>query len=154
MAIIGCAFAGANIGIGVNMVGRPGVGQQYALVFNYDDCNFMGLETGIYYNQYTQGVSVSNTNFGGVDGIYVPSGIQGPDQLLVNNCQFGPLLGNAIWAQSPLPNMMISCCEFYIPDSSSSWAILMEHDYLPAITNNIFHSLGLPAALPTVLVLV
>jgi hypothetical protein len=142
VSIHGCGISGANAGIGINVVGRSGVGEEYALVLNISSCNLMNLNVGLFYNELVQGVAVSNTNFGGHYGIYIPNGIGGPDQLTVVNCQFGPLFNTAIWAQSPCANTLISNCVFYIPDNDDAWGILLEEDWYYTITNNTFHSQG------------
>jgi hypothetical protein len=60
-----------------------------AFVYNFSGCTFNTLNIGINYNNYCQGVTVSQSNFtGDTIGIFCPSSLSGLEQLSVTQSQF------------------------------------------------------------------
>ena len=62
----GFSVAG-NSGGGTIAVDLIGSASGYAVVANFDACTFNGVEAGIYYQNYVQGVAVTNSNFNGFE---------------------------------------------------------------------------------------
>ena len=90
----GFSVAG-NSGGGTIAVDLIGSASGYAVVANFDACTFNGVKAGIYYQNYVQGVAVTNSNFNGFEqngdyGIEVV-GTTGVGQLSVANSQFGQI---------------------------------------------------------------
>jgi nitrous oxidase accessory protein NosD len=72
-------------GNGLNIAGSEYV---IPVVFNINGCGFVGLDTGMIYGNYVQGVTINQSNFTHVQtGISVPSGEIKLDQLAVKNSQ-------------------------------------------------------------------
>jgi hypothetical protein len=83
--VIGPSAHNAGVGVKLNST----VGAYYPIVFNFQGCQFNELSQGIYYGQNVQGVTVNQSNFtNDSNGIWVPSGITGTDQLSVSGSQF------------------------------------------------------------------
>ncbi|HKD66089.1 MAG TPA: hypothetical protein VKB84_04560 [Candidatus Binataceae bacterium] len=88
----GGAFADATSGNGVLVQGASAT--VIPVVFNFTNCNFQGLANGILIGAYTQGVSVSQSNFtSNFSGIGLPAGASatGLDQLAITTSQFANL---------------------------------------------------------------
>lgn len=82
----GAAYSGTGISLSA--------GSSYACIFNLTSCNFSYLNTGLLIGSYIQGVTVSQSNFGGNMSIYVPSTNAGYiDQIGVANSQFANGVG-------------------------------------------------------------
>lgn len=78
-------------GIGTNIVGLPG-SSTYAVEIDIAKSNYFGLNTGIVYNSFVQGVTVDQTNFTFVtNGIISNASETGAlVQLAITNSQFNP----------------------------------------------------------------
>lgn len=124
----------SNSGIGVNL---SSANPPNGIVYNFVNCTFNFLATGIVYGNDIQGVAVSNTNFNSNTGISVPSGESGLDQLVVSNSQFGINVGTGINIQSLLPNTQIVGNLFIIPGTSNG--IVLNNTGLFSIVGNSFN---------------
>ena len=77
-----------SVGTGVNLQGST-VNAFYGVVYNFCDCLFNYLNSGVVYGNYIQGVVLTQTNFtGGTFGVISQPGEAGIlDQLALTNCQ-------------------------------------------------------------------
>lgn len=107
-------------GTGVLIEGLPSGGAKYGIVFNFTNCSFYNNGIGIEIGSYTQGITVSQSNFvNGVTGIYVPSGLSGvQSQLAVNNSNFNET-GNDISIQSPLDDVILTGNLIYVDPNTT-----------------------------------
>lgn len=104
----------ANSGIALDLQ-RSSHTPFYGIQYNLVSCAFYNAGIGIQYGDFIQGVTCTGCNFGGITGIFQTTGIGAEDiQLVLVNCQFGPLLGNGILLESPLLDVMITGCMFTI----------------------------------------
>jgi hypothetical protein len=73
-------------GTGIALVGSSGA---FGVVYNVSQSTFQGLEYGIYYGSYSQGLTVTGgTNLSENNvGIYVPNGVVGTTELVLANSQ-------------------------------------------------------------------
>jgi hypothetical protein len=97
--VLNCYVAGPSAynGIGVQW---QGAAANFAIVLNIQSSQFRNMNAGLYINGYAQGLSVLDTNFSGIYGIYQASGALSLAELNVANCQFGPMTGFGIVLQS------------------------------------------------------
>jgi hypothetical protein len=122
-------------GIGVVMQGSAG---DPAVVFNVTGATFNYLSKGIVYAQQVQGLTVSQSNFTGDGyGIYVPSGLNGLDQLTVQGSQFNCATAG-IDVGSYLSNTLFSANLFIVPNTGAG--IQLEQAYLYSAVGNSFNS--------------
>lgn len=93
-----------NAGIGVVLAGAS---TAYSIVFNFVNCCFNQLATGLSYGDYVQGVAIVNGNFVCQTGILIVNGT-GTEQLSVTNSQFGMLAANSIGIYAPSNTNVLS----------------------------------------------
>ena len=83
--------ASGGHGTGINLSGLP-ASSTYGVAYNISNCCFSGMDIGLIYGSYIQGVTISQCNFtGGITGIYC-TGSGALEQLSVLGCQFGGLV--------------------------------------------------------------
>ena len=108
-------YGGSSNGVGfeaASVSATPGV------VYNFSQDTFEGLADGIVYGSYTQGYSISQSNFTAVPtAVYAPSGEFGLTQLNIANSQFG---FSVINLQSSVGNLNITGNLFIIQASTSA----------------------------------
>ena len=109
-------------GIGVQMGGANGQAESYVL--NVSNSYFALGYAGLYFNDYWQGAAISNTNFGGLNGIVqTPLATQNdpldsPAQLQVVNSQFN-CAQYAIYLQSDVMDTAISNSLFILGNANA-----------------------------------
>lgn len=124
-------------GIGINISGSASL---VPVQFNAFGCLFSNLAAGIVYGTYTQGLSVSGSNFTNCDyGIHAPAGITGLDQLSVSNSQFncftaGIRLETAIIQTQIVGNVFLV--------ESTSTGVFLDHCSSTQIIGNSFGNSG------------
>lgn len=103
------AFGGAGTGVTI-----AGTSLLNPAQFNFTSCVFDWNIVGINYGNFTQGVSVSQSNFvGGTEGIAAQVGVTNPDQLTVTGSQFN-VTAVAIVEAVNVPNTMIYGNQFIV----------------------------------------
>jgi hypothetical protein len=135
-------------GTGIDIAGNPpGILPQppnpepYTVVHNIDSCGLYNLGTGIIYNTYVQGITVTQTNIvNGTTAILLPSGAVGATQLACSGCNFNTF-GNQIILLAPIATVLITNCSFYIPNSTAGLAFNSTGSG-QSITNNLFIGLS------------
>lgn len=132
--------ADGTAGIGIDIAGNPpGIPpvEPYTVVHNIDSCGLYNLGTGIIYNTYVQGVTVTQTNIvNGLTGIFLPAGAIGATQLACTGCNFNTF-GNQIILAAPIATVLIANCSFYIPNNTAGIAF-NSTGAGQSITNNYF----------------
>jgi hypothetical protein len=114
-----------------------------ACVHNFQGCTFNYLGIGIYYTAYVQGVTVNQCNFtGDNNGIVVPGGQPGLDQLNVTNCQFNTYQ-NGILCQSNVGAIMI-VGNFFLVQNNSAGITLQNYSLFTIMGNTFNPALGSP----------
>lgn len=152
VTVIGSAhggdFAGyAGQGLGIDFTGSSGNGSApQGVQYNIAGCQFNYLQAGVQYNDWIQGLSISQTNFtGGKFGIHVTPPNQGQDQLIVTGSQFNDS-AYGIWDEAGIPGLVISNNYFLIPTpTSNNAAVFLTDVYTAAISNNHFQRIGASA---------
>jgi hypothetical protein len=131
-------------GVGVYMTGSSGSGAPpQGVQFNFSSCLFTYLNMGIQYNNWTQGVAVSLSNFvGGKYGIYVNTPSQGQDQLTVIGSQFNDS-DAGIYDNIGIAGLMVVGNYFFVPTPASGNAgIQLAAEYEAVISGNVFQRVG------------
>jgi hypothetical protein len=124
-------------GIGIDVGGNSSGFYQYTVVHNIDSCGLYNLGTGIIYNTYVQGITVTQTNIvNGTTAILLPSGAVGATQLACSACNFNTF-GNQIILLAPIATVLITNCSFYIPNGTAGLAFNSTGSG-QSITNNLF----------------
>ncbi|CAE6747112.1 hypothetical protein R69658_02539 [Paraburkholderia aspalathi] len=96
-------YASGPSAVGGNGVQLTSTSTAPGVVYNFQGCSFNWVTNGIYYGNYIQGVTVSQTNFtGGVNGIFAPSTALALDELTVTASQFNTT-SNGILLQNNVP---------------------------------------------------
>lgn len=110
----------------------------YAIYHNVSKSTFNELNFGIIYGTYSQGLTITQTNFqNGVTAIYVPPGSVGQAQLQVSDSQFNDS-GNAISILSDVGGVMIHNNDFFSSPSNSS-VLITPYDEV-TVTGNVFNA--------------
>lgn len=105
--------------------------------FNIQQSFFNALNVGIYYDNYTQGVTVNQSNFTGVNqGILAIPGESLLDQLVVTASQFNCFF-NCILIQTPMNGLMISNNFFLVQNNANG--IVLQNVAQFTITGNTFN---------------
>lgn len=113
----GMHFVGPSA-IGGNGVILAGNSTTPAVIFNFTDSYFETLNQGIVYGQYTQGVTVSQSNFtGGNYGVANSNALPGLDQLIVMGSTFECVHGGIV-LMTGVPNTNITGDLFIIPSNA------------------------------------
>lgn len=136
---INCNFVGPTVA-GYNGPGNGVVLQGTALlppvIFNFIGCNFQYLNNSIYYGDYVQGVTVTNSNFNGVlYGIVSSATTNDKSELIVSCSQFN-MRGAAVFCQSLIPVMTFANNFVFI--NFSSIGVAQTVAGLFTITGNCF----------------
>ena len=140
------ALPSANSGVCVSIQGNS---TNFALVHNFTDCIFYSGAVGLIYGTYTQGITVSQCNFGSNTGISVPSGGVALAQLTVNASQFG-CNNNCIEILSLISGVAVIGNAFYYPtDTTPTIGVYMSFSGSPSIqgttiTGNFFGGHSVP----------
>jgi hypothetical protein len=122
-----------------------GTATALGVVYNFQGCTFNYLGVGIYYAAYVQGVTVNQSNFSGdTDGIVVPSGQAGLDQLNVTNSQFNTY-NNGILTESNVGAIMIAN-NFFLVHNSSNGITLTNYGLFSIVGNTFNPAVGSPSA--------
>lgn len=111
----GCVFDGnaafGGNGTGISISGSPSLNP---VAFNITSCVFNWNTIGLDYGTYTQGVSVSQSNFtGGTYGIAALAGALNLDQLTVQGSQFNQTTADILLTAN-IPNLMVIGNEFIV----------------------------------------
>jgi hypothetical protein len=132
--------AAGTAGVGMDIAGNPpGIApvDPYTVVHNIDSCGLYNLGTGVIYNTYVQGITITQTNIvNGLTGIFLPAGAVGATQLACSGCNFNTF-GNQILLSAPIATVLITNCSFYIPNSTAGLAF-NSTGAGQSITNNYF----------------
>lgn len=130
--------AGPGTAAGTGLIIGTGSSSIIPIIYNISNSGFFNWNTGLQINAYTQGVQVTNSNFtNNNNGLLVPSGQPGLDQISVSNSQFNSLTnGFNIYIQSAVPNVAISNNVFLINNTSSG--VNMQATSTTSITGNLF----------------
>ena len=99
--------ATATSGTGIHFAGAGGSSNNYSIYHNISKSTFNALTAGVLYDTYTQGVTISQSNFqNGYVGIWITSGCSGLAQLNVTDNQFAQSFRD-ILIQSPISPLTI-----------------------------------------------
>jgi hypothetical protein len=115
-------------------------------VINLIGDSFYTTSIGLKYGTYTQGVTVSQSNFQtNVDGIFAPSGETGLDQLSVVGSQFNDSSAGII-IQSPLKHMALQSNLVYMQTSPATYGVALGAGSNFSISGNTFDGSGGPGS--------
>ena len=124
--------------IGIFLTGNTSVSPYYGIVFNITSCGFFGLNTGLVYGSYIQGVTVSQSNFTNCEyGIANDSNNIGNDQLAINNSQFN-VAETAINLQGNLNDLLLTGNMIIVGTSTSSFGVFLSTGIRATIVGNDF----------------
>lgn len=127
-------------GTGVSISGSAAV---IPVVFNFIHSVFNNLNIGINYGTFTQGVSVSQSNFTGDNyGILVPTGTAAPDQLIVSDSQFNCELQGILDEVGVGSELIHHNLFIVITTSSSGVGIQIQNSTVYVIEGNEFNIQG------------
>jgi|GEM_PF-1600976 len=120
-----------------------GTATALGVVYNFQGCTFNYLGIGLYYAAYVQGVTVNQSNFtGDTNGIVVPTGQAGLDQLSVTNSQFNTY-NNGILTQSNVGVIMIAN-NFFLVQNNSNGISLQNYSAFSIIGNTFNPAVASP----------
>jgi hypothetical protein len=120
-----------------------GTSTALGVVYNFQGCTFNYLGIGLYYAAYVQGVTVNQSNFtGDTNGIVVPTGQAGLDQLSVTNSQFNTY-NNGILTQSNVGVIMIAN-NFFLVQNNSNGISLQNYSAFSIIGNTFNPAVASP----------
>lgn len=123
---------------GINLSGVPSGSFKYGIVYNLASCGFFNLATGLVYNTWVQGVSVTQSNFtNDVTGILVPLGALNGAQLAVSGSQF-QVTGNDIVLLSQFGGLLLTNNLFFVATNSAGLDLNAPGSAQTVITGNIF----------------
>ncbi|PVX77152.1 hypothetical protein [Paraburkholderia unamae] len=109
--------ATTSSGVGVYLIGTANA---QAVAINIQNCFIQALGNGVKYNNYVQGVNVTNNNFTGVGyGVYVSTPAAGQDQLTVIGNQFNSV-NSGVFDTAGVTDTMIHGNLFIVPYSGSA----------------------------------
>lgn len=112
----------------------------YAIYHNISKSTFNNLNMGVVYGSYSQGLTVTQSNFqNGVTAIYAPPGASGLAQLQISDSQI-LVSGNGISLQSAIGGVMIHGNDFFAGAPNSS--VFINPYSQVSITGNVFNSRG------------
>lgn len=132
-------YGATQKGIGVRLAGVNG---KYGILYNFKGCFGNFCHTGILYDGWVQGVTVTG---GGnynqcLYGIHSPPGAQGDlAQLSVSNIQFDCLI-NAICTETQVGGAQISSCQMFVRDGRIG--VYLPQSLFPQISNNLIMGNG------------
>jgi len=110
----------------------------YAIYHNVSKSTFNGVNMGVVYGTYSQGLTIAQSNFrNDVTAIYVPPGSTGQAQLQVSDSQIYAS-GNGISLLSGVGGVMIHGNDFFSGPSNS--AVLISPYAQVSITGNVFNA--------------
>lgn len=137
-------------GIGILLIGNSGSNAApQGVVYNITDSQFNYLQMGVQYNNWTQGVTISQSNFGGGEfGVYVASPGLGQDQLTITASQFNES-GYAVVDNIGVPALMLSGNYIFVPTPASNnnnTGVYLAVANSAVISGNTFQRLGSSAA--------
>ena len=143
----GVTFLGGGAGTGITFQGTGvgGVGgPNFSIYHNIAKSIFNSLGTGLFYNGYSQGITVTQCNFQNTQvGIFSPSSTEsaGQSQLNVDNNQFN-CFNTAILLQSGVSNVSISGNDIIVNDTENTNAISVTGSPYGTIYGNNINALG------------
>lgn len=142
--IINTAIFGASTAAGTGII-IVGTASAIPVQFNIIGAQIANLNYGIYYGNYTQGVTVQSSNFTGDNyGIYSAASLTGLDQLYVGGSQFN-CNTYGINTNTNIENTMIVGNFFLVPNSQSG--IFLNASGAASIVGNTFNpTSGSPAS--------
>jgi hypothetical protein len=112
--------ANGQSGAGIELAGKPGVGNQYGIVYNIAKCGFFWVGNGIEIVTYIQGISVTQSNFtNGLTGIWAKPGGVGLDELAITGGNQFNTTGNQIAIQQPTSALIVTGNLIFVSSGNS-----------------------------------